>query len=125
MSNIMLQKYTPETIKLSRLIVLFGHDTLNWSKNDKGIRVRLLREKCYITWSPKTFLLLLGSKTKAQRFHGCLEGDYEIATCGFYTNNMKGVARLFEKYGDMFDAIQTHDQYIEMKRLSNEMIKNL
>ena len=113
----MMQKYTPETIKRSMLITLFGHDTLNWSKDEKNIRVRLLREECNTSWSSKTFLALLGSKTMAQKFHGCLEGDYELATCGFYTNNMKGVARLFDICADKFDTIQTYDQYLEMKSL--------
>jgi len=122
MSNDILQKCTPETIKHSRLIVLFGHDTLRWSK-DKTIRVRLMREECNIMWSPNTFLELLGSKTKAHNFHGYLEGDYELATSGFYTNNMKGVSRLFEKYGDMFEAIQTIDQYKMMNKLATEMMR--
>jgi len=121
----MMQKYTPETIKRSMLITLFGHDTLNWSKDEKNIRVRLLREECNTSWSSKTFLALLGSKTMAQKFHGCLEGDYELATCGFYTNNMKGVARLFDICADKFDTIQTYDQYLEMKKLANEMMRNL
>jgi hypothetical protein len=66
----MLQKYTPQAIKRSRLITLFGHDTLNWSKKEKTIRVRLLHEECQVTWSPNTFFVLLESKTKAQNFHG-------------------------------------------------------
>ena len=51
--------------------------------------------------------------------------DYELATCGFYTNNMKGVARLFDICADKFDTIQTYDQYLEMKKLANEMMRNL
>jgi|AntRauTorcE11897_2_1112592.scaffolds.fasta_scaffold00173_6 hypothetical protein len=120
-----LVKYLPSTIKYSKLVTLLGHDALRWSKSDKNIRIRLVREECDVSWiwGANSMFELLNSKTKAHNFHGYLEGDYIIATSGFYTNNMKGVARLFEKYSHMFESIQTYEQYKTMNELASQLMR--
>jgi hypothetical protein len=123
-------KYTKEGFLESFSKPKFSHDTANWSHKDKEYRVRLVSNHELANPNDsmnvfKTFLKertmesVVGSKTKAKQFHGLLEGDYEIATRGFYTNNFEGLKTLFQKFPEMFESIQTYEQF----KMSEELVK--
>lgn len=122
-----LQKYLPGTVEKSYLLTKLATDTLNWSKPNYVFRVRLVKEHLtrtivYDIINPD-FYSILQSGTKARRFHGYLEGDYELATAGFYTNNARGIARLVKKYPDMIESIQSYDQYTFAEHMANYFYK--
>lgn len=116
---------------------LFATDTLHWSHPEYSFRVRLDVEKLpdpALNDSStdmervqsqfnrrKSFTELLKSKTKAHKFHGYLEGDYTLATFGFYTNNLEGVRKLYQRYPELFSSIQRVDQYNESRKLAEFM----
>lgn len=107
-------------------------DSLNWSHPDKQYRVRLhvaplpeglkgVDRVRAMSDRRRSLGGLLGSKTKAKNFHGYLEADYEMATHGFYTNNLVGLRRLFAKYPGLFDSVQTQEQYRAARALSDAL----
>jgi hypothetical protein len=127
-------KYTKEGFLESFSKPKFSHDTANWSHADKKIRVRLATNDELVNPNdsmnffkgfPKerTMESVVGSKTKAKQFHGLLEGDYEIATRGFYTNNLEGLKTLFQRYPEMFESIQTHEQFKMSEMLVQSFIE--
>lgn len=104
-------------------------DTLNWSHPTMQYRVRLhpvplpegltgLEMARARVERRRSLGGLLGSKTKGKRFHGYLEGDYEMGSSGFYTNNLVGLRRLFAKYPEVFESVQTLEQYRSARALS-------
>lgn len=111
---------------------LVSTDTLNWSHPSYSFRVRLepsqlpdldladdSADKVLAQMRrTRSFLGLLQSNTKAKRFHGYLEGDYTMATFGFYTNNLNGVKRLYQKYPELFVSVQRYDQYLAASELA-------
>lgn len=114
---------------------LTSMDTLNWSHPEMQYRVRLHVARLPDGLSGLDLMRanverrrslggLLGSKTKAKNFHGYLEGDYAMATHGFYTNNLTGLKRLFAKYPDLFDTVQTLAQYRASKDFAEVLSGN-
>ena len=127
-------KYTKEGFLESFSKPKFSHDTANWSHADKIFRVRLASNSELVNpndsmnflkdlLKEKTMESVVGSKTKAKQFHGLLEGDYEIATRGFYTNNFEGLKTLFQRYPEMFESIQTYEQFKMSENLVQSFIK--
>ena len=131
-------KYTKEGFLESFSKPKFSHDTANWSHADKKIRVRLATNDEFFNpndsmnesmnafkdfLKERTMESVVGSKTKAKQFHGLLEGDYEIATRGFYTNNFEGLKTLFQRYPEMFESIQTYEQFKMSENLVQSFIK--
>jgi hypothetical protein len=127
-------KYTKEGFLESFSKPKFSHDTANWSHADKKIRVRLATNDELVNpndsmnffkgfLKERTMESVVGSKTKAKQFHGLLEGDYEIATRGFYTNNLEGLKTLFQRYPEMFESIQTHEQFKMSEMLVQSFIE--
>lgn len=127
-------KYTKEGFLESFSKPKFSHDTANWSHADKKFRVRLVSNRELVNpndsmnflkdlLKERTMASVVGSKTKAKQFHGLLEGDYEIATGGFYTNNFEGLKTLFQRYPEMFESIQTYEQFKMSENLVQSFIK--
>ena len=114
-------------------VQLTTHDAFNWTRLHLKYRVRLnVVYKDSEDNSPRDVIMrsvarrrgfkgLLNSNSKAKVFHGYLEGDYEIATLGFYTNNIAGVARLVERYSDLFVSVQSYEQYMAAMALSEQL----
>lgn len=111
---------------------LTSMDSLNWSHPDKQYRVRLhvsplpahlkgVDRVRAVVERRRSLGGLLGSKTKGKRFHGYLAGDYAMATHGFYTNNLNGLNRLFAKYPELFDTVQS----LELYKVSLELAASL
>lgn len=114
---------------------LVSTDTLYWSNPEFSFRVRLDTsklpdpylsedatdtEKLQSQFSRRRSLKqLLKSNTKARRFHGYLEGNYKMASFGFYTNNLEGVKKLYQKYPELFVSVQRYDQYKSALQLAN------
>jgi hypothetical protein len=67
---------------------------------------------------------VLGSKTKAYKAHGLLEGDYKIATQGFYTNNFLGVKKLYQIYPELISSVQSVEQFTLSEQLTNRLIED-
>ena len=117
-----MQKYTERTIETGRLLTKMATDTLNWSNHNYAFRVRMKRDYLFnpIPYRHKEgFGEMIKSKSTAKVFHGYLEGDYKLATSGFYTNNARGIGRLVKRYPEIIDSVQTHDQYMFAVQLSN------
>lgn len=114
-------------------VQLTTHDAFNWTRLHLQYRVRLnVVYKDSEDNNPRDVIMrnvarrrnlkgLLGSNTKAKVFNGYLEGDYEIATLGFYTNNIAGLARLVQKYPDLFVSVQSYEQYTAAMALSEQL----
>lgn len=108
------------------------HDSMNWSHPDYNYRVRLVSKNEEQTKkdpfenlkTKRTLETVTGSKTKAHKFHACLEGDYELATDGLYTNNFQGLKQIYQAFPDMFESVQTHEQFLLSHKLSKDLIQN-
>jgi hypothetical protein len=124
-----LQKFTDEHIKYGHALRMSSHDTLNWSQPDKSFRVRFDRTKLTVhpllaDYSLNNFNRLFESKTKAKKMHGYLEGDYKLATSGFYTNNLNGIKKIIDRYPNLVEKVQTYEQYKFSQMLARELVND-